>query len=113
MSCAGGTFAPWHPQKPLNLGPSLQRTLLNCRRWEEPPWPTPDISTPQESILAMCSGRSEAIHRQVMNLCSEVMEDSGYVQRLGTSGIGSVLCLAIGFGTGSREMTEDLNTKSD
>lgn len=113
MSCAAGTFAPWHPQKPLDLGPSLQRTLPNRSRWEAPPGPTPDISTPHESILAMCSGRSEAIHRQVMNLCSEVMEDSGYVQRLGTSGLGSVLCFASGFGKGSREMTEDLNTESD
>lgn len=76
-----GFLRPGTHRNRSDVGPALRRTLPNCSRWEAPPGPTPDISTPHRSILAMYSGRSEVIHWQVMNLCSEVMEDSGYVQR--------------------------------
>lgn len=73
-----GFLRPGTHKNRLDVGPSLQRALPSCNRWEAPTGPTPGLSIPHLSILDICSGRSEAVHRgQVMNLCSEVMEDPG------------------------------------
>lgn len=61
-----GFLLPGTHRNRSDVGPSLQRTLPNCSRWEAPPGPTPDINTPHQSILAMCG--SEAIYRQVVNI---------------------------------------------